>query len=494
MSALLNYSIGNKVNTDLYSQQTNAFFTVIKKAFPPEENETPDVHYRIIEHFLSSRKSRMGICASRGLGKSRIIGNYTPIIIPLLGLGLGTRKKHNFIILISATFDNAVDMVQEIKDLYESMAPAYKSLIKKDIWKSDEISFILANGETLSIVAMGAEGKIRGIRRKGYRPDALIFDDSEYEELVLNPDRMRKWKRWVARSAIPAMTPDGVVLWIGTPLPNSLLGELQTNHLWDFIELPVEDENGVPAWIDRFPSSWIKEKKEEFREMGEINAWYQEFELKIISEEEQIFKPELFRYIDSGGIPDDLDIYVTCDLAISSATSADRTTFLVTGVDVYNNIHVLEIFAKRCPPSEQVEALLDICNRYYERNKRRVVTVGMEKGALKHSFIDQWDRRMLHIGFPYKIPKIRDLDPHGVGGKNKRIQQLETMFRTGTIVFIRGINNIGLMEEEFLSFPAGRHDDIIDALSYILQIISWREDRPAEPMRSVDYNFNGICW
>ena len=474
--------------------ETNAFFHMVSQAFPTEENETPDVHYRIIEHFIKSKKNRMGICASRGLAKSRLIGNYTPILIPMLGLGLGGRKKHNFIILVSATFDNAVDMVQEIKDLYESMDERYKLLIVKGIWKSDEISFTLANGETLSIVAMGAEGKIRGIRRKGYRPDLIIFDDSEYEELVLNPDRMRKWKRWVTRSAIPAMTPDGVVLWIGTPLPNSLLGELQANKKWDFIELPVEDELGVPAWIDRFPAKWIADKKEEFREMGEINAWYQEFELKIISEEEQIFKPELFKYVDSGGIPDDLDIYVTCDLAISSATSADRTAFVVSGVDTYNNIYVLEVFAKRCPPSEQVEALLDICNRYYERNKKRVITVGMEKGALKHSFIDQWDRRLLHIGFPYKIPKIRDLDPHGAGGKNKRIQQLEPIFRSGHVIFVRGMNNLSLVEEELLAFPAGRHDDVIDASSYILQIIAWREELPAEPIRSVDYNFGNVAW
>ena len=118
----------------------------------------------------------------------------------------------------------------------------------------------------------------------------------------------------------------------------------------------------------------------------------------------------------------------------------------------------------------------------------------MEKGALKHSFIDQWDRRLLHIGFPYKIPKIRDLDPHGAGGKNKRIQQLEPIFRSGHVIFVRGMNNLSLVEEELLAFPAGRHDDVIDASSYILQIIAWREELPAEPIRSVDYNFGNVAW
>ena len=229
--------------------------------------------------------------------------------------------------------------------------------------------------------------------------------------------------------------------------------------------------------------------------MGEINAWYQEFELKIISEDEQIFKPEYFRYEEASDVPSDLDIYVTCDLAISSATSADRTCFCVTGVDDYNNVHVLEVFAKRCPPSEQVEALLDICNRYYEKNQNRVITAGMEKGALKHSFDDQWKRKLLEIGYPYKIPILRELDPHGAAGaKNRRIQQLEPMMHRGTVKFVRGIKNLNLLEEELLAFPAGRQDDTVDALSYILQIVAWREDRPADPIRSVDYNFSGVNW
>jgi len=453
---------------------------LIEKAFPPEENKTPPVHGEIIQHFINSKSDRMGICASRGLAKSRLIGNYTPLLIPLLGLGLGKRKNHKFIILISATFDNAVDMIQEIKDLYESMDERYKTLLKSEIWKSDEISFRLANGEVLSIVAMGAEGKIRGIRRKGNRPDLLIFDDSEYEELVYNPDRMRKWKKWVTRSAIPAMTPDGTVAWIGTPLPNSLLGELQENAKWDFINLPIQDDFGTPAWIDRFNAAWIVEKKEEFKNMGEINAWYQEFELKIISEAEQIFKPEMMRYKNVNELPEDLDYYVTCDLAISSATGADKTAFVVSGIDVDNNVYVLEIYADRSSPSQQVGKLLSIASRYYEKNNNVPIYIGMERGALKHAFMDQWDRRLLDIDYSHKIPRIQDLDPYGgKNAKNKRIQQLETLFYRKKIFFLRAIRNIGLLEEELLAYPASKHDDISDAFSYLLQIVSWRE-KPKE--------------
>ena len=214
--------------------------------------------------------------------------------------------------------------------------------------------------------------------------------------------------------------------------------------------------------------------------MGEINAWYQEFELKIISEEEQIFKPDMMRYKNVNEVPEDLDYYVTCDLAISSANSADRTAFVVCGVDVDNNVYVIEIYADRSSPSAQVGKLLSICSRYYEKNNGIPIYVGMERGALKHAFIDQWDRRILDIDYGHKIPKIQDLDPYGgKNSKNKRIQQLETLFYRKKIYFLRGIRNIGSLEEELLAYPAAKHDDISDAFSYLLQIVSWRE-KPIE--------------
>lgn len=494
---MIKYELGN-YKPDNFDHKTNAFFNIVNGAFPKEENSTPHVHGVIVSHFLNSNSDRMGICASRGIGKSRIVGNYMPIILPMLGIGLGKRKNkgHKFIVLISATFDNAVDMIQEIKDLYESMDDRYKKLIEIGIWKADEISFKVQDGTTLSIVAMGAEGKIRGIRRRGNRPDLLIFDDSEFEELVYNPQRMIKWKKWVTRSAIPAMTPDGVVVWIGTPLPNSLLGEIQSNSNWDFIECPIQDEFGTPAWVDRFPHSWIERKKQEFKEMGEINAWYQEYELEIIAESEQIFKPDMMRYISVSDIPTDLEFYVTCDLAISSATSADRTSFVVSAVDVDNNIYVFEIYADRSSPSRQVGELLSIASRYYEKNNNSPVYIGMEKGALKHSFIDQWERRLLDIDYNHKIPKIQDLDPYGgANSKNKRIQQLETLFYRKKVFFVRGCKNIDILEEELLSFPASKHDDVSDAFSYLLQIVRWREKQDEEIRTFGDDSIiGGVCW
>ena len=492
----IRYPSTERLDLSKATQVVKAAFALKDKAFPKEEDTSPQAHEILVSHILNNKSDRIGVCASRGLAKSRWGGNYIPLILPLLGIGVGPVDKHKFIVIISATFEGATDMVQEIKDLYETLGDSYKQLLKKKIWKADEISFELPNGEYIAIVAMGGEGKIRGIRRRGARPDLLIFDDSEYEELVLNPARMKKWKQWVSRSAIPSMGKVGSVLWIGTPLPNSILNEIQDNVKWSFINLPIHDDFGTPAWISRFPYSWIQKRKAELKEMGEINAWYQEYELKIISEDEQIFKTSMIRHIDYSEVENiDLDIYVTCDLAISSANGADKTAFVVTGVDENNNIYVLEIFARRCPPSEQVDALLSICQRWYDKTKRQVV-LGIERGSLKYAFMDTWERRLKELNHYYKIPKVRELDPYGgSNAKHKRIQQLEPLMLRGSVKFIRGIENIGMLEEELLAFPVSKHDDVSDALSYIFQLVSWREPKDIEPVRyDDDGGYTGLCW
>ncbi len=55
------------------------------------------------------------------------------------------------------------------------------------------------------------------------------------------------------------------------------------------------------------------------------------------------------------------------------------------------------------------------------------------------------------------------------GDKSSRIRGLVPLYKTG-IIFHRRTQSPDL-EAELLSFPGGKHDDIIDALAYQLQIV-----------------------
>ena len=52
------------------------------------------------------------------------------------------------------------------------------------------------DGHTFRIIAKGAEQKLRGLLWNGSRPDIIICDDMENDELVLNKDRREKMRRW----------------------------------------------------------------------------------------------------------------------------------------------------------------------------------------------------------------------------------------------------------------------------------------------------------
>lgn len=45
-------------------------------------------------------------------------------------------------------------------------------------------------------ITKGAEQKIRGLKWNNKRPDLIICDDLENDEIVLNKERRAKFKRW----------------------------------------------------------------------------------------------------------------------------------------------------------------------------------------------------------------------------------------------------------------------------------------------------------
>lgn len=53
------------------------------------------------------------------------------------------------------------------------------------------------------------------------------------------------------------------------------------------------------------------------------------------------------------------------------------------------------------------------------------------------------------------------------GSKESRISQLQPRFEAGALYIKKGMTDL---RDQMVSFPRATHDDVLDALSYILQI------------------------
>ena len=103
--------------------------------------------------------------------------------------------------------------LQENKDLIELFDLKLNDKGEVQFVKDSETDIIveLNDGHRFRVLAKGSEQKLRGLIWNGSRPDIIMCDDIENDELVMNKDRREKFKRWFRNALLPALSDRGVI-------------------------------------------------------------------------------------------------------------------------------------------------------------------------------------------------------------------------------------------------------------------------------------------
>jgi len=159
-------------------------------------SSSPEFHKECWE-LCTSKEKFVAIAAPRGHAKSTAV---------TLGYGLATLlfRERKFMLLVSdtesqaslflGTFKQELQDNNELIDLFRIKRDE-KGLVK--FIKDSETDIIVAceDGHTFRIIAKGAEQKLRGLIWNGSRPDIIMCDDMENDELVMNKERRDKMRR-----------------------------------------------------------------------------------------------------------------------------------------------------------------------------------------------------------------------------------------------------------------------------------------------------------
>jgi phage terminase large subunit-like protein len=143
-------------------------------------------------------------------------------------------------------------------------------------------------------------------------------------------------------------------------------------------------------------------------------------------------------------IPDlkTLRTYAASDYAVTSK-GGDYTVHIVVGIDPKNRLYVLDLWRAQTTPDVWVDEMLDMARLW------KPIAWAEEVGQIRSSVGPFIEKRMAER----KIPLFRRQFPTK-HDKSVRAQS------------IRGRMSLG----ELLSFPAGKHDDIVDALGLVGQL------------------------
>lgn len=416
------------------------------------KEESPDFHREILSLYQNPDLRRIAIAAPRGHAKSTITDLlYLAWVI--------CNKKAKFIILVSDTYSQSVMFLEALKAEFESndKLTAFYGKFVTDTWSEGEII-----AQETMVKAAGAGMKIRGLKFRENRPDLIVIDDLENDELVESKDRRDKLERWFNGALVPAMGRDGRIIVIGTILHyDSLLSKLISEDKYlQFTKRKYQAiTEGKALWPTYLSLEDLEKIKQDFITNGQLSTFYMEYQNDPVTDENRKFKIEKFRFYDETDIQyNELNHYITIDRAYSKEKTADSTGIIVVAVDNQNNWYIK--LAERFKGNEQelIDKIFNL-HSYY-----RPVKMGIEQKAFTYTLGPTLTNEMRKRNNFFIVEELKDLGR----SKNIRIEGLVPRFELGTIFLKREMTTL---VDELTTFPKGIHDDLIDALAYQLEMV-----------------------
>ena len=427
----------------------------------PKSNKTPMFHYALVDALVGENKEQI-VESFRGSAKSTTVTCDLPLYLAMFGKADWFHGEINYAMIVSETSTQAEDLVKEIMFTYDESEALQQAM---EVTKSNrnELEFKIGN-RYFNIVAKGAGQSMRGIKRRGNRPQIILVDDLEDDEAVMNKESRRKLKNWFFKVLLPARDPNFYkIFYVGTPLhDDSLLANLMNDSSWCPVKFPIMDENDTPAWNDRFSKEWIDTEMEKFRRQGMGKAFFQEYMLQVVDDDDAVFKRDMFTYYDKGDIArhlSSMNVFTAVDLAISKEDHADYTVITTIAVNSDNHWFVLNQDVSKSSVSE-------IINRLFgEMSKYRPQMLILETVAFQLAFKGMVEEEMLRRNSFVRIETTKKMK------KELKIQSLQPRYTVQSIHHPKGEDAwIKDLEEQLVMFrPEGaltKHDDQIDCLSF----------------------------
>jgi predicted phage terminase large subunit-like protein len=254
---------------------------------------------------------------------------------------------------------------------------------------------------------------------------------------------------------------------------------------WNVLWFSIWNDKEESIWPERFPKERILQIKDEFSSVGNINGFYQEYMNIAQSPEDAPFQPEWIKLhsyehkrldgqnvlIKNEGLENEkikpVELYTGVDPASSLSIRADFFVIATIAIDNNNNKYIIDIYRDKISPAEQPQKIIDIYKKFKPR-RIKVETVGYQE-ALRTAVREIMKEEQLYIPGLESGVKPRN-------SKSERLLSLVPLFAKGTFYFKP---EHMIAQQEFLSYPKGKHDDIMDAI--------WTALDGAKPCRIKDY-------
>lgn len=193
---------------------------------------------------------------------------------------------------------------------------------------------------------------------------------------------------------------------------------------------------------------------------GQKRVWDALYQQNPVPDEGNYFSKEMFKFYGTPPSRKDLYVYQAWDFAISEGKESDYTVGMCIGVDPRDNVYVLDVMRFRSGDGGYiVDNILDFAAQW------DADVLGFEDGQIWKSIEFQFSKRCEERR---QYPSFEVLKP--LTDKMVRANPLKGRMQLGKVFFDKHASYFTDMQKEMLHFPAGKHDDIIDALAWAIRL------------------------
>lgn len=443
--------------------------TVLHKNFD-NPVPTPKFHLEMWELVTSARKY-VAIAAPRGHAKSSAI-THTFVLACILF------KERDYVLIVSDTEGQAIQFLGDIKrELLENEDIAqlfgFKGLIK-----DTEANIVgeFEDGRQFRITAKGSEQKLRGLKWRNKRPNLVVCDDLESDEIVLNEERRTKFKRWFYNALLPCGSRDCLFRVVGTILhldslleafmpqighENTQVHDLKmtlknpSKQQWLSVRYKAHnDDFSKLLWPEMFSKERLEEIRMGYVEQGFPEGYAQEYLNYPIDESTSYFRKSDFK--DLGNHMEPMDFYVGVDLAISERDGRAYTAMVVAGLGPSGKLRVMDVRRFRGDSLDIIEELFAINDMYSP------YMFIIEQENIARSIGPMLEAEMLRRKKFLNIEKAQV-----TADKIKRARSIQARMRSGGVEFNKEASWFPQFQQELLQFPRGKYADQVDAFAHI---------------------------
>lgn len=358
--------------------------------------------------------------------------------------------------IISASYndDKATEFGGEVRDIVR--AADYRTLfpqvgLKEDtrakgFWRTEQGGYYISAGVGTALTGRGTVGPV------------VLIDDPLKDRAEADSEKRREtvWS-WYS-STVLSRFPKAIIVvqtrWHEDDLTGRLLAEqAKGGDKWTILELPAIAPDGKALWPEFYPI----ESLERVKRASIPRDWSALYQQRPTPDEGAYFKRDWFRWYQEK--PKHLRIYGASDYAVTDG-DGDWTVHIVVGIDPDDNVYVLDLWRGQTTSDQWVEAWMDLV-----RIHKPLMWVE-EQGQIIKSIGPFIDKRMRESRVYCRREQVASA--HDKPTRSRSIQARTAM---GKVYLPEKAAWSQDFVSELLMFPAGKHDDQVDAYGLIGRMI-----------------------